>query len=117
MSSYLNLTPWARRDLSADETAGLHARAAALGAFVSVTAARPGGPYQCYASDRAVRVSKVNVHGPLAVRLHALLDAFREERAGVEAEVVEILGADNAWAPDEILQVAAQTPGMTVRRA
>lgn len=100
-SSHVSDTPWTREALTPDELAGVEARAAILGAFVSLNAAHPDGPYDVYVSDQAVRVSRPRVR-LLAASIHEALDEFREERAAVDEDA-------KRYTPAEILTIANQS--------
>lgn len=97
----LNLSPWARKALTADEEAGITARVSSLGCLLSVQTYREGG-WTIHASSRSVHADRYGAKGSLAVAVHAVLDDFRDKKAAVDEDVAR-------YTPEEILTIAHQS--------
>ena len=90
MSDYIHLSPWARNALTVDEIAGLHARAAALGAHVFATSS--GGRWTVHAAGSGgAQAATYHAKGSLAVAINGTLDRYRDEQVRVDAELAAIM--------------------------
>jgi hypothetical protein len=108
-------TPWARQAIGDDDAAGIEARAASLGARIVAVGSSPKGPWTVHVTSvsGSIRESAYHQWGSLTLLIGKMLDDFRKQRDMVDEQLADL----GVWTPEEILQVAAQTPGMDVRRA
>ena len=92
MTARLRLSPWARASLTPDEVAGIDARLAVLGCYVTVVGSNPGGPWSVFAADRSVSAVRYDCRGSLAAAVHVVLDEWRGKRAEVDADLARLVG-------------------------
>jgi hypothetical protein len=103
----IHLTPMARARLGDADGLALDALAAKLGADVTAGYSTMQGGWTVHAWAGTLHSDSYGGKGAVAVAIRAALGDIEQQQTL----------ADDVWTPEEILQVAAQTPGMDVRRA